>query len=53
MLSKPRRVEVHKFKLEGKRFLFDVQRSISMEIEPIWDDLLDLARGAGGSPLGL
>ena len=50
MLTYPKKVEIHKFEKEGKTFLLDVRRSISMEIEAIWDDILDVMDGIDGRP---
>jgi len=45
MLPYPKKVEIHKFEKEGKKFLLDVHRSISMEISDIWNEILDLVDG--------
>ncbi|MCD6166720.1 hypothetical protein J7K19_08455 [bacterium] len=45
MIERPQKVETHKFEIEGKRLLLDVRRSISMEIDEIASDVLDIVNG--------
>ena len=45
MLTYPRKVAIHGFEKEGKKFLLDVRRSISMEIGAVWDDILNVNAG--------
>ncbi|HID94824.1 MAG TPA: SPASM domain-containing protein [Candidatus Latescibacteria bacterium] len=45
MLTNPKLVEIHRFEVEGEKFLLDVQRSVSMKISPVWDEILDLVDG--------